>query len=573
MICAKYIYGSIILFCFHLPLTSQDIYWIGGTGNWDNTANWSNTSGGSTCSCLPGPNDFVHIEETLPASVVTLANGDSASIKEIQVETGAQLKIGTSATIQRSHLEITAPSPRGLDAYGEVYVFGSINIYDATGLSVLVREGGYLRIREGGLIYIDIKNNAETKGVTTRGTLILDRKPLNNPGKLEINQVNGRGLFCTGMGTTQNNGRIQIIGITDNYGMSSEASVVNDSTGVLSISDCSDGALSNDSAFINKGLVTLNAIDGTYSLANYGNFKNYKQVEIVDCPANLNIFNTDTFINHAAGEIRVSGLTSSLQDGIRNLEWIENYGTINISGIESADAIANLAGVGYSYFYNKPCAKIFLTKLYNETYFENEGLLALTAEFSANGDILSNKGIIEDRSGSFEPYNNITNDGIIIHPLHGEHVLGIPSQGIVLGTSPTIMSGTTLFFDSLLTTSMGSYSQADNEWLPNGFAGVSELYIETNILGCPDSFISKIALNKPVAAACPDPGNTTIYLLQQTDWFNPYHWSQNQVPTPCFSASVINGTIDAGKIGRAREFRVNPGNSLTVNGELDVSGQ
>ncbi len=568
----RYSYWCILILIFYLPAESQDIYWIGGTGNWQNASNWSLSSGGASCSCLPGENDFVHIEETAPASIVTISNGDSATIQEIQVELGAQLHVGTSATGIRGHLEINAPNPRGLDIYGETYVFGSIHVYDATGLSVLVRIGGYLRIREGGILFVNKKVNSETQGITSRGTLILDRKPLNNPGIIELNNINGYGLQLLDDGITINNGRIGIKNVADNYGVRISATVVNDSTGVLDITDCTAGGISLDTAFTNRGLVSLERVDGVYGIACFNQFDNYRQINMEDCSASLNIFNTDTFINHSEGAINISGLTT--QDGIRNLEFFENFGNINISGGSTAIAINNLQGVGYPYFFNKPCARIFITKMGNQTYFENAGLLTLTSSsFSTNSDILINKGILEDREGSYEPYNNITNEGVISHPLHGTYVLGIPSQGILLGPATSINSAPSLYFDSLQTTSAGAYSLADDEWLPNGFAGVSEIYTANSILGCPTPFVSKILLKNPIEATCPDPASTTIYILQQTDWFDPYDWSENQIPTPCFDASVLNGVIEMDKIGRAREFRVNPGSSLSVYGELEVFGQ
>jgi PKD repeat protein len=41
---------------------TQDFYWIGGSGNWSNTAHWSNTSGGAPASCIPTKYDNVFFD-------------------------------------------------------------------------------------------------------------------------------------------------------------------------------------------------------------------------------------------------------------------------------------------------------------------------------------------------------------------------------------------------------------------------------------------------------------------------------------------------------------------------------
>lgn len=45
-----------------LPTDIQNIYWIGGTGNWNNPANWSYFTGGGTSNCIPGPNNNVFFD-------------------------------------------------------------------------------------------------------------------------------------------------------------------------------------------------------------------------------------------------------------------------------------------------------------------------------------------------------------------------------------------------------------------------------------------------------------------------------------------------------------------------------
>ena len=43
-------------------LSSRNLYWIGGTGNWHDPAHWSLTSGGPGGACMPGPGDNVFFD-------------------------------------------------------------------------------------------------------------------------------------------------------------------------------------------------------------------------------------------------------------------------------------------------------------------------------------------------------------------------------------------------------------------------------------------------------------------------------------------------------------------------------
>jgi alpha-tubulin suppressor-like RCC1 family protein len=45
-----------------VPTASQDMFWIGGSGNWSDLNHWSYSSGGSKATCLPGPNNNVFFD-------------------------------------------------------------------------------------------------------------------------------------------------------------------------------------------------------------------------------------------------------------------------------------------------------------------------------------------------------------------------------------------------------------------------------------------------------------------------------------------------------------------------------
>ena len=47
-------------------------YWVGGTGNWSDTAHWSETSGGASGVSLPTGSDHVHFDANSGAGIATV---------------------------------------------------------------------------------------------------------------------------------------------------------------------------------------------------------------------------------------------------------------------------------------------------------------------------------------------------------------------------------------------------------------------------------------------------------------------------------------------------------------------
>lgn len=57
-------------------IVGQDLYWVGGSGNWNDRTHWSKTSGGTGGYCSPGPNDNTFVDRgsgfTLNDKTITL---------------------------------------------------------------------------------------------------------------------------------------------------------------------------------------------------------------------------------------------------------------------------------------------------------------------------------------------------------------------------------------------------------------------------------------------------------------------------------------------------------------------
>jgi len=54
-------------------------YWVGGTGNWSNTAHWSTSSGGSSGASAPGSTDDVFFDGNSGSGVSTMDNGQTVN--------------------------------------------------------------------------------------------------------------------------------------------------------------------------------------------------------------------------------------------------------------------------------------------------------------------------------------------------------------------------------------------------------------------------------------------------------------------------------------------------------------
>ena len=66
-------------------LSSRNLYWVGGSGNWSDNNHWSLSDGGSGGQCAPTPNDNVYFTSNsfLPNQTVTL---DAANVAFINMD-------------------------------------------------------------------------------------------------------------------------------------------------------------------------------------------------------------------------------------------------------------------------------------------------------------------------------------------------------------------------------------------------------------------------------------------------------------------------------------------------------
>lgn len=123
------------------PYTGQNLYWVGGSGNWNDKAHWSQTSGSIGGYCVPGPADNVFFDA---------GSGFSSTNKTVTVD-----------NISYAHNITFAGSPVAptLTQNGAQ----TLNIYGST-----VWQTGMGQIN---IAYIYYRNTGETKTITSNGVI------------------------------------------------------------------------------------------------------------------------------------------------------------------------------------------------------------------------------------------------------------------------------------------------------------------------------------------------------------------------------------------------------------------
>lgn len=123
------------------PYVGQDLYWVGGSGNWNDKTHWSQTSGGIGGYCVPGPADNVFFDA---------GSGFSSTSKTVTVD-----------NISYAHNITFAGSPVAptLTQSGAQ----TLNIYGST-----VWQTGMGQIN---IAYIYYRNTGETKTITSNGVI------------------------------------------------------------------------------------------------------------------------------------------------------------------------------------------------------------------------------------------------------------------------------------------------------------------------------------------------------------------------------------------------------------------
>lgn len=97
-------------------IVSRDLYWVGGTGVWNDSNHWSLTSGGANGACIPGPNDNVFFDaNSFPTTgaIVTI-QGWRAFCKNMD----------WTGSLRTPRMDLTTP----LEIFGSLKMISAMNV-------------------------------------------------------------------------------------------------------------------------------------------------------------------------------------------------------------------------------------------------------------------------------------------------------------------------------------------------------------------------------------------------------------------------------------------------------------
>jgi len=95
---------------------SLSLYWVGGTGNWDDSAHWSFTSGGVGGACVPTAIDNVFFDE----------NSFSATGQTVTINTGNAVCRNMAWTGAKSNPTLAGPNINSLRIYGSLTLISAM---------------------------------------------------------------------------------------------------------------------------------------------------------------------------------------------------------------------------------------------------------------------------------------------------------------------------------------------------------------------------------------------------------------------------------------------------------------
>lgn len=150
---------STLFILLSLSLSAANLYWIGGPGNWSNTANWSLTSGGAPGTVLP--NSTTNVVFDLNSG---LSNGNNVNIPEGHHYVEDFIVTGTAANFK---LRFTggATNATKMNVYGDLRLLTTHSIvYEGIGSHKWIFHGknfGSQEIKSSGknLHHVEFPNN------------------------------------------------------------------------------------------------------------------------------------------------------------------------------------------------------------------------------------------------------------------------------------------------------------------------------------------------------------------------------------------------------------------------------
>ena len=521
----------LVLFCFSLNATT--VTWNGGTGLWDDPTKWNS-------GLVPTINDSVVISNN---GYVIYASGTNANVLHITIEDTLVIRKNATLTI--------ANSPGvGLNNFGYFTNKGMI-IFFNTADNPLINYSKLINYKEGTITVsstyggIEVEPSASLKN---SGTIFIDDTSgfgIDSDGII-VNKEGGKiDMYFTGgfrpLGTTTNQGTINVISSSLAGLASFRDPFINDKTGVINLDDCFLHGIYLNNYFTNKGIINISNIDGEGIYSDLGVLNNTKKGEIYISEAReqgINLIQSARVVNR--GLIQLDGNYGLEALRLRSLSSIENSGKLILN--TSAPCTIDTA----SFFYNEPCGTFKLDgAIINDNYFENEGWLRSTLNGThTNNHLFFNEAVIEDINGSFNGVN-INNNAIRIAPLNVTGIKDVPiPNALDLGSLTGFqLSNNKWYTNSSLTIEAGDYDPVLNQFTPRANAvGLSKFFMRVADLNnnCREIFYIEISGGVLAGPTPPPSGPSVGGPIIKADFKQAY--SLNIYPNPTSEGFTITSS-------------------------------
>ena len=452
----------LILFscAFCLQLQATTITWNGGFGFWGQANRWSTGT-------VPGPDDYVIIQN----GFVIIGQNFDAQAKGVEVSSNSAFRIEVNASLSLANGDIDQAA---LTNNGILFNFGDINLDGFEGInpntSVGIVNNNHFRNFPAGNITIRNTNN-KTINNYIDNTFI-------NEGDIDIDVA-----YDIWGGCIQNLGKFEnkpggiILLVGGYFGISNSSLATHfKNEGKIYIKDCATAIMSSD-LFHNLSSGSIQITDGQLQ-------------------------NTDYFLND--GVIHISDIQGKNNTALRNIEYLENYGSIIIFNVEdigvynhtysgSTPVIDNYGYLmvnsnSYKSIFNEGYVFNFNTGwIESDNYLKggdyiNMGVMKNTNQGISHSITLENSGIFNDKYGKLVT-NNTTNFGVIVRPIQGPITGGnYVYDALDLGNASPFTFGANWFNEYYSGVNCGDYNPGNNSLYPNIYAeNDGELHAEITI--------------------------------------------------------------------------------------------
>jgi gliding motility-associated-like protein len=164
---------------------SRNLYWVGGTGNWSNSANWSHSSGGAGGECPPTVTDNVFFD----------ANSFNAAGQSVTIDVNPATAKDINWTGVLNNPSLNGIDDHALDVYGSLTLSTNMNInnflgqlnFKGSGNNFITTNGKIFRTRrvkfDSGTGSYTMLDNFSTTADDFRGSVQLVSGTLNTNGR------------------------------------------------------------------------------------------------------------------------------------------------------------------------------------------------------------------------------------------------------------------------------------------------------------------------------------------------------------------------------------------------------